>query len=929
MISFAYDESEGFEGENTNPRVPTIIGGVLYDDHDENSLKVGGSKNCSLEELRLITYFKKACKDCGAAFPQDLHGLESSKRILNQFLESLPEYINYGTYNGNELLYSSGSKIYNGKKNEHCIPLKRKGRYQIITLLKTRTGVTLNNGLYKDGLASSTYIMMARESILKGIYLNPYINTDDTKVIFHIPTRVADPSTAKRNSSEYEKLGHSIDDNTDSYRLMESGEIREIIDLYNRDLKYVDPEIQVSSITKGYNSKKGYEQYAFLFLVDIINSYLKKNVYDCAVKDQVTRVKNANALISHFKCESTEEKEAVDDLKTTLYKSVNHGAVINAVPNNKTYPARVQKLVKSVNAAIEQIQSDFDMEYDNQKKPAILDICNHLNSVRTKENASLVVNVINRLNDAIENRKIPDQSSLPSLKGKLKGYQKVKDKLIQLSVIDDELFAKEIRSRMNRLESHMRNLFFYHDNVDYYYSKAAVAEAKGDLFESLQFLYDGHYSFTGSVKRYYSKKWFPIVERQLINDHSKEEIRQAIATAQGYRYHQIDNNVVPEKLLYIVDKLGKASETVGVDPQDWADLYDLYISAYHLTGNPEQAVIYYEKYVKYEDQLNRDEVILTKNRMIPVYNRMFKYKKAEALGYEILGIERNESSRNIIARIQAFLSGNTEKKITDQIDQPISRSTVYKVLGSLGLTYSYMNDRKAEDCFIPVIDNDMIPKASILISLSYLLHYYIETGDKNKYEQYAPEFFGNKSNLSNQFRYILNTLKNDDIADTLRYSLFVYIKAFYRFYKEDRANTKILKKLIKISDVISNEIDDPILLSNYTTGHPWEIIYKYASLLSIYYGDMKLAAQNKKLIHEAIRQNQSIYFKCIVEYGNIEYYREKLKADKDNAATKEEYNEAINNLWYYMHDNHLIDGKSGSIRQKENKLNQLITYMNH
>ena len=116
MITFAYDESQGFEQYDIDPRVPIFISGVVYHDNGEELYSYPNSKNLGLESFRLIAYFRAVCRDAGIKekdFPRALHSLESNNiKLKRKLLKSLPEYLRTGTYNGKDVLFLYEGKLY-------------------------------------------------------------------------------------------------------------------------------------------------------------------------------------------------------------------------------------------------------------------------------------------------------------------------------------------------------------------------------------------------------------------------------------------------------------------------------------------------------------------------------------------------------------------------------------------------------------------------------------------------------------------------------------------------------------------------------------------------------------------------------------------------------------------------------------------------
>jgi hypothetical protein len=78
-----------------------------------------------------------------------------------------------------------------------------------------------------------------------------------------------------------------------------------------------------------------------------------------------------------------------------------------------------------------------------------------------------------------------------------------------------------------------------------------------------------------------------------------------------------------------------------------------------------------------------------------------------------------------------------------------------KALSQLGQAYAYNGSSEAEDAFLKALRMFEKNSYNYQITLSYLLHYYLDSGEKNKYGKYVVEYFGGNERLSDQLKYIL------------------------------------------------------------------------------------------------------------------------------------------------------------------------------
>lgn len=83
MITFSYDETDGFE---TKKAEPAFIAGAIYDSKKEKEYH-----GVACERARLEAYFRAVCADCknnNVRFPRDLHRMPLGEKKDNKLYES-------------------------------------------------------------------------------------------------------------------------------------------------------------------------------------------------------------------------------------------------------------------------------------------------------------------------------------------------------------------------------------------------------------------------------------------------------------------------------------------------------------------------------------------------------------------------------------------------------------------------------------------------------------------------------------------------------------------------------------------------------------------------------------------------------------------------------------------------------------------------
>lgn len=499
----------------------------------------------------------------------------------------------------------------------------------------------------------------------------------------------------------------------------------------------------------------------------------------------------------------------------------------------------------------------------------------------------------------------------------------------------NEEYAKRIRARMKTLTGNPENMFYYYDDVDACYEKALESVLKRDLFPALSAMYDGRQLSKGPVKRYYTKKWFPIVEDLFTKSCTSDAYQEALNKARVYR---VTDNIAQGRLLYIFETL-EQNKRRALDKSSEYFLYDLGISAYTHVGNPYKAEECFEKCLKLSNYVEDSDLRESKNRMITVYNDQFRFKDAESMAAGALEVNMDDFNRGSKSGIKGFakflrglLGAKKDEKLIDQIAPPTMRKTSYKAWSSLGQVYAFERAKESEECFNKVLAVLKDEKnADYYITLSYLLQLYIENGDRSKYEAYAKDFFNGEDNIEKQLSYLIKEgTKKKNPRFSFKYALFIYIKAFYNFYKEDSKYEKLLKKLTHVEETVRKTIPKNRWDESLLTGHPWEIIYKYASLLESYNPDERYDSSNRRKIKESVRSEKAFIIDRIIDYGDIEYKKQRIMLNPENPRYAAEYEKSVLKLWRVMIENNCVSEKEEvSILKKEDVLSTCFTYMYH
>lgn len=872
MYTICFDESSGFEEFDYNPHVPVILAGVIYNDKRENE----GFSNCrELERERLIEYFKKICEDAGVSFPSKLHvAFNNESKLKTPFLATLREFLEYGTYNGKELLFAEDKK-----------PLKRKGSYQIGVILKTKIGGELTeNAVFKDGEASNSYLNMASSFIKNGIFLNLEINEKKPAVKFDFPTRIMPYSKAvsKEYAGKYKqiylkdkRLAGKVMDEKDRYYISRA-------DQFSNDIKPIEVVGDVFPKKIEYDIEMDdYSPYAFYYLADIITGYLKCEIFKYVTSNSRKKTSALLRILDEARIVPTED------------------AILLLNARKKITESAMQ--FKNVDAS-------FIPSTRNCKDPVICEILKNM------------------------------KNTLTSMKN---------EQTNETDRLESGVALLELADRANYLNPNCVNIIFCYDTIDYQKENTIKSFREDDIYEVYSQIYDallapGLSSDNSDqvIRDFYKETVFDRIDRQVMEEINRSKLQKLIDRLIEDRY---SNNLKARKFLYMYEQAERGREALEEKGGSLTNkysfrLYDVGISAYTHTGNTSSAIGCYDKCMKI-DGVSSEERKLAKNRLITIYNDLLEYKKAEEIGFEILNIRKKEpSDKNILDRLKKAVSGAFSGGKKD--NSPLARldlkdPVIYKAASSIGQTYSFLLNPMAEDFFSEVLkyrrDQD---DADFYITASFCLHWYIENKEREKYEKLAEEYYGGYRTLDEQLNYLIREgSKEKSIAKfALSYALYVYIKAFYTFYIDEKDNKEILNKLIHIEQTI-NSVLRKKESAKPQTGHPWEIIYKYVALLEVHNASDMSGASIEKAKRAVEGATQGEIVDLLTRYGELEYFEKCDISGVENPADTHRIMKIVSEIWTLAKNNPMLckdwTVADGDVTYKRGQLRKMFTYMYH
>ena len=388
-------------------------------------------------------------------------------------------------------------------------------------------------------------------------------------------------------------------------------------------------------------------------------------------------------------------------------------------------------------------------------------------------------------------------------------------------------------------------LIFGYDAVDVQFSKAWQYLEMGMFYEALDMAYEaccGEEAFA----RFYYDHWLPCVEKAIMQQDDSYSLRVAVRKLESATYATV---IDQDKLLFIFSALERCCIHANAARKDSRMMYKLYnsgIAAFNHIGDPANARACFDKGLSYVDGAYVDEFIRTRNRLTVSYCDGFLFDKAEEIVRDtIVYAELLRENRSMVFKTEEssdILCGITQSQC--------------------GQVLAYMRDGEAEGHFLKALNEMEKGSANYYISLSYLLHHYIDMNDKPKYEQYAVGYFGNKNSLQAQYDYLCNPAS----PMNAKYALYVYVKAVWTFYRGS------VPESVRAAFADISADFEKRGLDHLMGGDPWELIYKYLLLFSKEWQDYKGEKRYLKLLEAPIGEYEGKMVRFTRQYGLIQYY---------------------------------------------------------
>lgn len=945
MYTISFDESSGFEKFARDPRVPIMVAGVVYNDNGENDGYLNGKE---LERERLIAYFKAVCQKEGATFPNDLHLFSSNKKshtLQKELFSTLKEYICKGTYQ-NKGLIAEDNKV---------IP-PRKGHYQICALLKTdESGKMVGDPLFKDDEASGNYLNMVITLIKDCVFLNSEINEEKPRVKFEFPTRVMPNNVVGQAAREYE--GRYVQ-GTASKKVMTSGDrfyaakVGEFIHRI-RPIEVVGGIFPSEIVYEGRGTD--FHEYAFMYLADILVGYLKYGIFDSVYSNSQQKKNALIEILDKSKVPPNEDAELlISTRKNIIERARGFGKIdLTLIPNeNKCKDPQIKEILNKMKTVLKKMEQKEQQYYKSSIKAELDEVYSilekALNSGTLNNNEhNLIDSLLTKIIDWEDRYKIPNLTEFrfDNIGNNQQWKKVVEKKILKLNHPDQAKYFLEILARSNELNPNVSNCIRCYDIVDTYVESAFNSLRTKDIYGVHACIYDALYTAdhfakdsNQIIRDYYKGDVFDQLEKAVNENVDRKMLQTFVDQLISDRF---SNNLRLGKFIYLYEKANQAriilEEKGGFLTNKYLfRLFDIGFSAYMHAGQTSLAIACYDECMKI-DGISKDEKNLVKVRCITMYNDLLDYKKAEKLGLEILGIKKEAPQKETILQkfkhaLKEAIMGDSESGNQTEIYNDIGDPVIYKAASSIGQTYSFMNNPLAVEFFNKVLAYRRVQDdPDFYITVSYCLHWYIENRELEKYEALAKEYFGGHTELSDQLDYLIKEgIRGEKIS--LPYALYVFIKAFYVFYKDDEAELEVLKKLTHIDKTINTVLDKP--LDPYpTVRHPWEMIYKYAALLEEKDKTVKAGTNIQKSKNATAGAAKGEIVDLVTRYGIMEYKEKRIANGHKNKDSEKSLVKQVEEIWTLTKNNSSLCSawteEDGDYRFKRDKLRDMFTYMYH
>lgn len=428
-----------------------------------------------------------------------------------------------------------------------------------------------------------------------------------------------------------------------------------------------------------------------------------------------------------------------------------------------------------------------------------------------------------------------------------------------LEEIDKKMWKLNGTSRSYQLGDPGNGIIYIYDDIDWDYDLAWKEMINGNWGRIMDLLYKiKDKSVKDKNAEYYTKRWFPVIEKQVRKRFTIDSYRDAV---NDLLESSRKNNIDPYKLEFcytFFEKLeGEYLKTNGKKDVCYK-LHDIGAAAYNHLARSSEAAEAMIKRNKYKLAAGREEY----------ENGVIK----EAVNYQDeffpeKGLRKLKPYCDKIGISEDFQLTQEQME-----EEPLVTA---RVLSQIGQCYSNLNNPLAEKAFqaalsLKVLEDDAPNRK---ITLSYLLHWYIQNGSREKYCSCLADYCDGRTDPEEQLDYILTNGSNHGRNSLFHmgYALYVFVKGVTVFRLEE-GHPNFTRKLASIENEVGKYGE---YAKQQIGGHPWELIYKHLAFIMHRRknpSESSYISQAKSVIKREMLSAVPL-FNAMVQNGQVQYYK--------------------------------------------------------
>ena len=370
--------------------------------------------------------------------------------------------------------------------------------------------------------------------------------------------------------------------------------------------------------------------------------------------------------------------------------------------------------------------------------------------------------------------------------------------LLETVIPGDGHTAQRVLDQANSFTDHKKNMVWCYDDVDEQLRSAQQNRLAGRWLDSLNVLYDIQSAATPQAE-FYRQHWVPVQMRHFQQDATPLLMEHAARELAAY-VKQPDagttrGSYLATQLLEILKKQN--------DPQFRSCRYWLYSALVTLSnhrGKSDDAKAYYQQAMTYAGAAPLEDYLELRN------------------AYSVFLLDQKSYTESLENTEQTLIYEELAEDLRKEASD--SRNTASPhygmTLSQLGQCYAFLEDHpQAQAYFLQALEKFGGDEINTQITRSYLLHSYIENGDREEYLSLCRDYFGCDT-LQHQLERIGSMSHT-----SAKFALFLLVKGWHRF-RIDEASVGVTQQLLR--RILGMQAD--------RSEHPWELICKYCALIA-------------------------------------------------------------------------------------------------